>query len=872
MSLFGAQSIFATAASTEEALERAKELKSNMELAKKPSTPKETLDDEAPFKEAALAKKDELSGLFGKIRPCVRAFLERQRAFSMISEPLFSYECDEQLSDIEALRTLFKSARDLLASIVFDLRSFHEEELRNFHGDKYQCSGPDEIVRSWEISFFSAASVSSQRTRLLRPPPPQQCSVPTDDLSISAWNLNNAFSDAENVLRKSSTVWSFPFEPAASSKSGRSLSDQQQGQYSFEKEMVSVAHSLWKVERLACDSIDRGEVVELLSEEICGRIRDAGARYQDLVRQFRQVISHDEELLLTTKNAFEADLLLARKCLARTWRKVCETHKFPPWTRVSESCDVACMIFSGRDLPGAEAPHNLDPSEAADAFQNVLADIVPRLDALRGQFEDLLGSEDSFGAQSSPNESDDLSDLEQEVVLVATQLRRLERLSDTMDALVLSIVVTAPNGEIICERDATLYASSGTKLTIGALTNTIRDDIEVSLKKFVSIRDANPVTLARLGLQNVQGAIRGASLPLDSTYSVPSDVGRAGLIKLGFLPNSKMFISTPDTYNRFARGRRLSYYENVVFAEAVRSDIGPGKLSLICQMEQRSDVLGGVNGITVVASIVFFSETVEQFYQLPLKCDNISRSSEQNDTLLHTIPASSCLIGGEGGGNAKVVWSSAKANGTAVPSALSSPMGDQSSDIANGSGIFSKSVPKNSKIFGGAFGKSSVTPPSPTRFQFSDEGRCAAAYSAIEAFLDKTEAARRTSAAGSNDSDRYDTSMPLYVLEQVGEFEDLRWDYPLITAITRGRVTEALIHHIMETSAELPKIGEFLKSFITDTIDLGRIKIVPYGADDLFDDETAVLDVLRQQDRDDMEWEVRGFPFSSRNARAHSAE
>ena len=609
-------------------------------------------------------------------------------------------------------------------------------------------------------------------------------------------------------------------------------------------------------ESLASDihTMQTHEGEERFPDDICGRIRDGGTRYQDLAREFRQVFSHDEELLLRTKNAFETDLLLARKFLGRTWRKICEIHKFSPFTRVPGQRDVACTIFSG-DFSEAEVPRNLDVNAAADEFQSVLDDVVPRMTALRGRFEELIRaegsfraqcSEDSFGALIRSEDSStelDLPVLEQEALLVATELRKLERFSDSIDALRLNIVVTAPNGEIICERDATLYASSGSKLTVGALTNSIRDDIEASLNNFVRIRDADPV---KLGIEHVQSAIRGASLPLDSTYSGSSDVGRAGLIKLG--------------YDFYKLGRKGYYglYDNVVFSEAVRSDIGPGKLSLVCQMEQLRS-----GAFTVVASVVFFSEKDEQFYQLPLKCDNISRSSEQTDTLFHTIPAPSSLIGGEGGS----IWGrgggvdSTKTNNTVAPTALSS-------DVGFRSGFFSRGVPKGSRTFGGGFfGKSSMT--APTRFQFSDEGSCAAAYSAIEAFHGKDA----TCSDGSNGN--HISTMPHYLLEQRGPRRELeqRWDYPLIAAITRGRVTEAVIHHKMETSAELPKIGEFLKSFTTDTIDLGRIKIVPYGADDLFDDETAVLDVLRQQDRDDMEWEVRGsFIFSSWNAGTHSAE
>ena len=852
------------------------------------------------FQAAALLKKGELTGLFENIRNCVPAYVGR---LSTISEPVFSDEFNELLTEAAVVGSLFKSARDLLAGIVFDLQKFHGANLRKLYGDKHQCSDPGALVRQWDSTKIQGTSFPPTRGQL-SPTGPRHILT---ELSKCANDFEYLSRTIEgSVLHDSSHIWSFCSEDMENLSLKRNVqSILLEWDFHFLRRMASIAASLWEFEGFASCIIqtvlrDRDEAERRFPGDICGRIRHAGARYQDLVREFRQVFSHDEELLLRTKNAFESDLLLGRTSLARTWRKICETHKFPPVARVPGQRDVACMMFSG-DFPEAESARGLDASAAAEEFRSVLDDVVPRVTALRGRFKELICSEGtSSGAHSSSNELD-LEVLEREALLVATQLRKLECLSDSMDALWLNIVVTAPNGEVICERDATLYASSGSKLTIGALTNTIRDDIEVSVKKFLSIRDADPV---KLGLQNVQRAMRGASLSFDSTYFGPSEVGRAGLIKLGFLgkmSNKDFITSAPLAPPR---------YENVVFSDDVMSDIGPGKLSLVCQMEQRSGTADEVNGIriTVVASIVFFSEKDGQFYQLPLKCDNISRSSEQNDTLFHTILASSSLIGGEGG--SVLGGGVTQTNDTVLPSALSS-------DVGIRSGFFSRGVPKGSRTFGGFFEKSSVT--APTRFRFSDEGSCAAAYSAIEAFHGKgDEPIQRSRATRSNDCGGYHSRLPHYLLEQVvvcppdsdcvcdspsptnndsGVIDNgdsgaddtqvdhdkncksdsavdqppapkakelqQRWDYPLIAAITRGRVTEAVIHHEMETSAELPKIGEFLKSFTTDTIDLQRIKIVPYGADDLFDDETAVLDVLRQQDRNDMEWEVRGVIFLS---------
>ena len=550
---------------------------------------------------------------------------------------------------------------------------------------------------------------------------------------------------------------------------------------------------------------------ELFSDDICGRIRDAGTRYQALAREFRQVSSQEGGLLVKTKNALEIDLRLLRKSLVRIWGKLCETHKFPTSTRNPDQQDMARR-------------RGLDANAAAEEFQSVLDDVVPRVTALRRQFEGSIRSEGSSGAQCSSNELD-LPVLERETLLVASQLRKLECLSDSMDALRLNIVVTAPNGEVICERDATLYASSGTRLTIGALTTTIRDDIEAAVKNSVRIRDADPV---EIGIQNVRKAIRETSLPFDSTYSGPPLVGRTGLLEFGFLDE--------DPY----------VFENVVFSEAVTSDIGPGKLSLVCKMYAfRGDC------IHVIPSILFFCETDEKFYQFPLKCDNISRSAERADTFLHTLD-SGLTVGAVGSGNFNL--------SQAVPS-------------------------KPSRVFGGFFGAGAGGPQTSSRvscpawFQFSDERSCASAFSIVEVFHGKMrqprpDQRRCDKTAGVNSFMRH------YIFEHVPSTQTdgwkQRWDFSAIAAITHGQVDKTTIQNKMKASAEaepeLPKIGEFLKSFTTDTIDIRRIKIVPYGADDLFDDGTAVLDVLRQQDRDDMEWDVRGFIFSSRNAGAHSAE
>ena len=329
----------------------------------------------------------------------------------------------------------------------------------------------------------------------------------------------------------------------------------------------------------------------------------------------------------------------------------------------------------------------------------------------------------------------------------------------------------------------------------------------------------------------------------------------------------------------------------------------------------------GTDGVHAVSSVLFFSEKDEQFYQLPLKCDNISLSSERTDTLLHTISASSSLIGGRDGvistdfsEEKNTASCSGDGGGVDAKRRSMAPTGGVFGSSAGiSSGVFSRK--SGNRAFGGfCRGSSSLVPP--TRFQFSDEGSCAAAYAAVEAFHGKMRnhgrpINKRTEAGVSvvrhylfeqvlpeNDdtmmcspSDLKDddiasclkdhdglpkgsfsripgTFSAVYSPSLVDERHECLneavpqqppkqlWDYPAIAAITRGRVTEAVLHHEMETNTKLPKIGEFLKSFTTDTIDLRRIKIVPYGADDLFDDETAVLDVLQQQDRDDMEWTV----------------
>ena len=845
------------------------------------------------FRTAALRKKEELSSLFPRVRDCASTYPERLAAI-LEREPMFTEECHKFFLDTEEMGTLFKSARDLLVGIVLDLRKFHSNKLRC--ADPFD---PDALVREWKTAKARRASLqpSTQQPRATVTTVPDRHRI-LAEFSKSAKDLEH-FSRTveETLLHDTNRVWSSSFMEVSFSSNAGYRHDLGEDVWNdqFQGRMTTTAASLWELEELASEIgqalVRHRDEQELVGDDICGRIGDAGTRYQDLVREFRQVLSQDERPLVRTKNALEADLLLVRRSLARTWRKICETHKFPPLTRVPGQRDVASMIFSG-DFPDAEAARNLHASAAAEQFQSVLDDVVPRLAALRQRFEKLIRSEGtSSGVQSScPSDELDLPVLERETLLVATQLRKLECLSDSMDALRLNVIVTAPNGEILCDREATLYASSGTRLTIGALTITIRDDIEASLKNFVRIRDADPV---EIGIQNVRKAIHAASLSFDSTYSGAPLVGRAGLLELGFL------------------SRAPEVFENVVFAEAVTSDIGPGKLSLICQM-----YAFGTDGVHAVSSVLFFSEKDEQFYQLPLKCDNISLSSERTDTLLHTVSASSSLIGGRDraatDSGEKDTSSSCSGGGVDAKESMAPTGGAFGSGPGISSGVFSRKPPKGSRAFGGFFGTSSLVPP--TRFQFSDESSCAAAYAAVEAFHGKMRNVRRIkkrTEAGISVS----AGMRHYLFEQVlpendgvcshsrkdddtvwrisdrvkddggrvtvwashqtlAHFErqeheclneasgqeppEQLWDYPAIAAITRGRVTEAVIHHKMETSAELPKIGEFLKSFTTDTIDLQRIRIVPYGADDLFDDETAVLDVLRQQDRDDMEWTVRG--------------
>ena len=145
------------------------------------------------FQAAALLKNDELTGIFENIRSCAPAYVER---LSTISEPLFSDEAEVMVADTKAVRSLCKSARDLLVGIVCDLRKFHQANLRKIHGNKYQCSDPDALARQWGDALARPGFVDVCESR--------------SELSTCAKELSyHIESVLSSVLHKTCLVWNF---------------------------------------------------------------------------------------------------------------------------------------------------------------------------------------------------------------------------------------------------------------------------------------------------------------------------------------------------------------------------------------------------------------------------------------------------------------------------------------------------------------------------------------------------------------------------------------------------------------------------------------------------------------------------------------